>query len=134
MVIIVIMVIIITIVVGITAKTLGVAMKKSLSCIAGLLISLPASAGLWVAASGGFVPTHAYQVGVEPDGGPLFLCRGLYDGFLYEGAINSAFEGCDITVAGNIISIPRYSVWVEPGTQPLNGYYGPGAAYYGPPR
>jgi hypothetical protein len=90
-------------------------MKKSLALVAGLLISAPVWAGTWIAASGGYVPSHAYQVGVLPDGAPLFLCKTLYDGSMYIGNINPQFKGCDISVNGNILTQPDYRVWVTTG-------------------
>lgn len=92
-------------------------MKRILIFLLTIFTSVTASAGLWIGSYGGNVPDKAYQVGSQPDGGPLFLCKSLYNGQMYIGNINSRFGGCNITVKGNVLTIKHYLVWTVDLTQ-----------------
>lgn len=88
-------------------------MKKELALVTSLLFSQPLWAGYWVTASDGYIPIDAYQVGAGPLGSPLYSCKGMYNGVMYRGLINSGYGGCSLNVNGNMITVVRYMVWSD---------------------
>jgi len=64
----------------------------------------------WVAASNGTIPSGATQGGVDSDGLPLYICRGISLGSLTLGKIKSGFNGCKAGLSSGTVSMSSYEV------------------------
>lgn len=70
---------------------------------------------LWVADSGGQVPSGAYQGGVEhpPGNQKLYICRAAYNNGTHPGKVRPGFSGCNISWGGKELAVTKYEVLVK---------------------
>lgn len=68
---------------------------------------------IWVAATGGNVPSGALAGGHEASGETLYICRAIFDNFMNSGKVRTGFQGCNIGYGGKEEVVPAYEVLVE---------------------
>ena len=69
--------------------------------------------GHWVRAFAGRVPRHAWKVGADVNGTPLYLCRASYYGGLQPGKTWPGYAKCNITYNGREILMSSFSILVR---------------------
>lgn len=89
--------------------------KRLLACwFITVLLSAPVHAG-WIKAQGGQVPPNAIVAGKNRNGQPLYVCRALYEGGVYPGALAGASRDCNISYEGKEYSFSNYEVLAGDG-------------------
>lgn len=83
--------------------------------------------GVWIAVSGGAIPSNAIAAGREADGRQLFVARASYQGGVHIGKTRADWNFAAIPYGGREINLPQYEVLVtaltldEAGTATKDG-------------
>src|SRR5688572_2770705 len=59
--------------------------------------------GRWIPAVGGAVPDGAVAHGRQPDGGPQYICRAIFEGGVHLGKVSSEAPGCVIVMGDRAV-------------------------------